>query len=253
LLLALLRFQIEQCGDVKIPVVAVERGKMPPDRFVLQWRGRGVTQTSLNGMVRLLLHGLSFQAADGELVQLSSHVLRHVFATELANQRVPVEVIARILHQRDTSVTKYYSQPSTTQVITAAETLFVDRIDLAAEMRRSPDEIASLLKDAEGKVGALTEVIGGTCTVGNMCPAKFACIGCSGNAPDPAKRHQVLQKRTWAETQAAYALEQGLLMEERQMKRLVESCQLTLDEMDLIDAARADGLRLVTIKGASRQ
>ena len=97
-------------------------------------------------MVRLLLHGLSFQAADGELVQISSHVLRHVFATELANQRVPVEVIARILHQRDTSVTKYYSQPSTNPVITAAEILFVDRIDLAAEMRRSPDEIASFLR-----------------------------------------------------------------------------------------------------------
>ena len=89
--------------------------------------------------------------------------------------------------------------------------------------------------------------------MGNMCPAKFACIGCSGNAPDPAKRHQALQKRTWAETQAAYALEQGLLVEERQMKRLVESCQLTLDEMDLIEAARADSQRLVTIAGAGQR
>jgi hypothetical protein len=103
----------------------------------------------------------------------------------------------RILRERDTSVTKYYSQPTANQVITAAEMLFVDRIDLAAEIRRSPDESAKLLREAEGKVGALTEVIGGTCTVGNMCPAKFACIGCSGNAPDPAKRDQVLQKRTW--------------------------------------------------------
>jgi hypothetical protein len=204
-------------------------------------------------MVRLLLHGLSFQAVDGEPVQISSHVLRHAFATELANQRVPIEVIARILHQRDTSVTKYYSQPTANQVITAAETLFVDRIDLAAEMRRSPDEIAKLIRDAEGRVGALTEVIGGTCTVGNMCPAKFACIGCSGNAPDPEKRHQVLQKRAWAETQAAYALEQGLLAEERQMRGVMESCQLTLDEMDLIDTARADSRRLVTITGVDGQ
>jgi integrase len=250
LLLHLLRFQIDQCGDAKIPKVPIERNKMAPDRFLLQWRGRGVTQTSLNSVVRLLLHGLSFQAADGKVVQITSHTLRHAFATELANQRVPIEVIARILHQRDTSVTKYYSRPSANQVITAAETLFVDRIDLAAEIRRSPDEVAKLIREAEGKVGALTEVIGGTCTVGNMCPAKFACIGCSGNAPDPTKRHQILQKRTWAERQAAYALKQGLLAEERQMKRIVESCQLTLDEMDLIEAARADSQRLVTIKGA---
>lgn len=253
LLLALLRFQVEHCGGSKIPVVATDRSKIPPDRFVLQWRGHGVTQATLNSMVRLLLHGLSFQAADGEPVQISSHVLRHAYATELANQRVPIEVIARILHQRDTSVTRYYSQPTANQVIAAAETLFVDRIDLAAEIRRSPDEIANLIRDAEGKVGALTEVIGGTCTVGNMCPAKFACIGCSGNAPDPAKRNQVLQKQAWAETQADYARAQGLLAEERQMRGIMESCQLTLDEMELIEAARADSLRLVTIKGSDQQ
>jgi len=229
--------------------VAIDKNKISPDRFLLQWRNRGVTQTSLNGMLRLLLHGLSFQAADGEPVQISSHVLRHAFATELANQRVPIEVIARILHQRDTSVTKYYSQPTANQVIAAAEMLFVDRIDLAAEIRRNPDDIAKLIRDAEGKVGALTEVIGGTCTVGNMCPAKFACIGCSGNAPDPAKRDQVLQKRAWAQTQATYARAQGLLAEERQMRGVMESCQLILDEMNLIDAARVDGRRLVTIKG----
>jgi integrase len=253
LLLLLLRFQTEQSGDHRIPVVSMDRCKIPPDRFVLQWRSRGVTQTSLNSMVRLLLHGVSFRAADGEPVQISSHVLRHAYATELANQRVPIEVIARILHQRDTSVTKYYSQPTGNQVIAAAETLFVDRIDLAAEIRRSPDEIAKLIKDAEGKVGALTEVIGGTCTVGNMCPAKFACIGCSGNAPDPAKRDQVLQKRAWAETQASYARTQGLLAEERQMRAIIESCQLTLEEMQLIEVARADSRRIVTIKGAGGQ
>jgi hypothetical protein len=37
------------------------------------------------------------------------------------------------------------------------------------------------------------------------------------------------------------------------MREIVESCHLTLDEMDLIEAARADGQRLVTIKGADQQ
>ena len=86
-----------------------------------------------------------------------------------------------------------------------------------------------------------------------MCPAKFACIGCSGNAPDPAKRDQVLQKRAWAEAQGTYAREQGLLAEERQMRGIIESCQLTLDEMDLIEAARADSQRLVAITGADQR
>jgi hypothetical protein len=69
--------------------------------------------------------------------------------------------------------------------------IFVDRIGVGAEALRSPDEIGQMLKDAEGKLGALTEVFGGTCVVGNMCPAKFACVGCAGNAPDPAKRYQI--------------------------------------------------------------
>ena len=76
--------------------------------------------------------------------------------------------------------------------------IFVDRIDVGAEALRSPDEIGRMLKDAEGKLGTLTEVFGGTCVVGNMCPAKFACVGCAGNAPDPAKRYQIQQKLDWA-------------------------------------------------------
>jgi len=94
----------------------------------------------------------------------------------LASLKVPVDVIAAILHQRDTTVTKYYSQPTGTQVMEAAEMIFVDRIDVAGEALRSPTEIGRMLKEAEGKVGALTEVLGGTCVVANMCPAKFACI-----------------------------------------------------------------------------
>jgi hypothetical protein len=83
--------------------------------------------------------------------------------------------------------------------------------------------------------------------------AKFACIGCSGNAPDPAKRKQVLRKQAWAEARAAYAQTQGLLAEERQLREIVESCRLILDEMDLIEAARSDSQGLVTITGADQQ
>jgi len=55
--------------------------------------------------------------------------------------------------------------------------IFVGRIDVGAEALRSPDEIGRMLKDAEGKLGALTEVFDGTCVVANMCPAKLACVG----------------------------------------------------------------------------
>ena len=140
----------------------------------------------LNTFTRFLLHGLVLRSLDGSTIQLASHLLRHAFATEMAELKVPIDVIATILHQRNRAVTQYYARPTALQVLNAAEMMFVDRIDVGAEALRSPEEIGRMLKEAEGKVGALTEVFGGTCVVANMCPAKFACVGCAGNAPDPS-------------------------------------------------------------------
>jgi hypothetical protein len=161
---------------------------------------------------------------------------------------VPVEVIAQILHQRHVEVTRYYTRPTKQQVMQAAELLFVDRIDMAAEALRSPDEIAQMLRKAEGQIGALTEVLGGTCVVSNMCPAKFACVGCSGNAPDPERRYQIEKKRSWALQQIAWANREGLPAEERQMKQLVQDCDLMLEEMGLIERARSDSRQQVVVR-----
>jgi hypothetical protein len=133
-------------------------------------------------------------------------------------------------------------------VIRAAEMIFVDRIDVGAEALRSPDEIARMLKDAEGKLGALTEVFGGTCVVANMCPAKFACVGCAGNAPDPAKRYQIQQKLDWAKEQVDYAVREHLPAEEVKLGQLIADCKLVMEEMDLIEAARADRSQDVTVQ-----
>jgi len=242
-------FLRKTCGGPKIPKVPFYPAeKAPSDRYIVQWKGRLVSQGELSSILRFLLHGLVLNPVDGKGVHLTSHLLRHALATEMASLKVSVDVIAAILHQRDISVTKYYARPTTTQVMESMESLFVDRVDIAAEALRSPNEIGRMLKDAEGKVGALSEVLGGTCTVGNACPAKFACIGCVGNAPDPAKRHQVERKRAWAIEQASWARRQRLYAEERQMKRLIQDCDLLLEEMRLIECARGDSAQLIQIQ-----
>ena len=204
-------------------------------------------QCTLNSSIRYLLHGAVVRASDGQGIHLTSHILRHAFATEMASMKVSVDVIAALLHQRDTSVTKYYSQPTGTQVMEAAEMVFVDRIDVAAEALRSPAEISRMLNEAEGKVGALTEVIGGTCVVANLCPAKFACIGCAGNAPDPEKRYQIEQKMAWAKEHALWSTSEKLFPEERRLNQLVQDCELMLEEMSLIEQTRDDSLQNVQI------
>jgi integrase len=247
-LLEVIGFLRAKTRSKMLPVVRPQFHKTPPDRYVFQWDRRALDQCALNGMIRFLLHGAAIRAADGQAVHLTSHVLRHAFATEMAGLKVPVDIIAEILHQRDTTVTKYYSRPTETQVIEAAEMIFVDRVDVAQEALRSPTEISRMLKEAEGKIGALTEVLGGTCVVANFCPAKFACIGCAGNAPDPDKRYQIEHKLAWAREQAAWAAKENLLAEARQMKHLVQDCELMVEEMDLIECARRDAAQSVVVE-----
>jgi len=222
--------------------------KMPPDRYLLQWQRQLLDQNILGSLLRFFLHGLLIDSETGTGIHFTSHLLRHALATEMASLKVPTDILAAILHQRDTSVTEYYSRPTKTQVMQATETLFVERIDVAAEALRNPEHIGQMMREAEGKIGALTEVLGGVCTVGNMCPAKFACLGCAGNAPDPGKRRQVELKRNWASSQMKWAKQQKLFAEERQMKHLVQDCDLMLEEMNLISQGRKDSEQLVQIK-----
>ncbi len=241
------RLQRQILAVKKLPLVPHQSAKYARDRYLLQWNGLPLDQASLNTAMRFLLHGAILDPAGG-CVHISSHVLRHGFATEMASLKVPVGVIAQILHQRHLEVTQYYSRPTKQQVMEAAELLFVDRIDMAAEALRSPDEIGKMLRDAEGQIGALTEAIGGTCVVSNMCPAKFACVGCSGNAPDPDRRYPIETKRTWALQQISWASREGLPAEARQMKQLVQDCDLVLEEMNLIQRARSDSQQQVQVR-----
>ncbi len=246
-LMEVLSFQRARMKVKKLPAVPHQSAKYPPDRYILQWNRKPLGQDVLNTALRFLLHEAVLNS-DGGCVHLTTHLLRHGFATEMASLKVPVDVIAKILHQRNLDVTRYYSRPTNQQVIDAAEIMFVDRIDIAAEARRSPQEIGRMLQEAEGQIGSLTEVIGGTCVVGNLCPAKFACIGCSGNAPDPDRRYQIETKRAWATEQMEWASRQGLFTERRQMKHIQSDCDLIMEEMDLILRAREDSAQTVTIE-----
>jgi hypothetical protein len=96
-------------------------------------------------------------------------------------------------------------------------------------------------------------VFGGTCVIANMCPAKFACVGCAGNAPDPGRRYQIEQRKAWAEQQLRYAVREKLAGEERTLKQLIGDCKLVMQEMDLIEAARADQAQAVSVRhGATK-
>jgi hypothetical protein len=211
--------------------------KLKPAPYLWQHDSRHLSHQNVNACMRLMLHGIMLRTADGNTVSLSSHLLRHGFATELRALGTPIDVIALLMKQRDIAVTDYYSQPTPTRLISLQKRIFENRVDLSREHIRPPAQIKRQVEAVRDKVGALIPVVGGTCTVANECPAKFACIGCAGNAPDPAKRSQVIAlKRAYGEM-FSMAETQKLPAERRKALDVLASCDDVLAEMDLIEEA----------------
>ena len=85
-----------------LPVVRLrERDRLAADRYILQWDRKAIDLGQLNSLIRFLLHGVFNGSTTGRTIHLTSHLLRHAFATEMASLKVPMDVIARILHHRN--------------------------------------------------------------------------------------------------------------------------------------------------------
>jgi len=195
-------------------------------------------------------HGMVFRTAEGGLVTVKSHLLRHLFATHAVHvEKFPVDIVGQWLHQRDIGVTHYYSRP--TDVILAAEherylSRFAAHVDLRTTVR-TPDELRRATQEAIEQMGMLTRVIGGECVAQGRCPIQFQCVGCGMNAPDPGRRSEVLEKKDYALDQRDRHLRRGQLAEARRMEAHVRDCDTMLREMDLIEEYRRDEQRRVFI------
>ncbi|MGV7643072.1 hypothetical protein PJN11_29120, partial [Mycobacterium kansasii] len=84
-------------------------------------------------------------------VTVKSHLLRHAFATEaVQRQKIPIDIVAKILHQRDLNVTEYYSSPTATQVAHAVGELhdaIASYVDIDEVILRSPEELRRELEE----------------------------------------------------------------------------------------------------------
>jgi hypothetical protein len=227
-----------------------------PASYLFQYAGRHLSAAAITACLRFLLHGLVFRTRDGQAVVLTAHLLRHAFATHAVQvEKIPVDIVGEWLKQKQLDVTEYYSQPTDTMIAEAADRYLARiaaHIDVGEAVRRSPPELQALYEASRGKVGTLAEVIGGHCVSHGFCAAKFACVGCAGKVPDPAKRHQVERQRQWATAQVPLASAEGLYPEAERMKQLIRDCDTELEEMDQIEAYRRDEARDTPIYIAPR-
>ena len=212
--------------------------------YLFQYRHHHLDGGTITSCMRFLLHGMMFETKEGKPVVLKAHLLRHTFATYAVQvAKVPIDIVAEWLKQKDLEVTRYYSRVPESLVAEEHGT-FVTHLALQVNVRevflRSPQEIREQLEQAKRCVGTLIPVTGGECTLDGRCPSQFACIGCPAKTPDPAKRYQVEHMRKRGQEKLAYCQQEGLVLEVERIRRLIHHCETELLEMDAIEHYRED-------------
>jgi hypothetical protein len=250
-----------QAGE-GLPIVAYSPNYPRKHRFerapyLLQYNHQALPGETLTACMRFLLHGMIFRTRDAKPVILKAHLLRHAFATFAVQvEKIPLDIVGALLKQKNLEVTDYYSQPTESMVAEAHDRYLARsalHLNVGEALRRSPEELQRLYQEAAGKAGTLADVVGGQCVSHGFCAAKFACVGCPGKVPDPAKRLQLEKHKVWAMQQVTYAAEEGLLPEAERMRQLARDCETELQEIEAIEAYRKDEKRAVQIHLEARQ
>ena len=195
---SLLRFLRTRHQVKKLPIVSHESPKYPPDRTCSSeqrkaWLRRPQHRAALPA---------STNRADARWKGTPSRPRTCSdmgFATEMASLHVPADMSRGSSISDMSEVTQDYARPTKQQVVEAAELLFVDRIDVAAEAVRHRMKIGKLLRDAEGQIGALSEVLGGTAwsaTCARRNSPRRVRRECAGSEPSRSNRYEAALGRT---------------------------------------------------------
>jgi hypothetical protein len=239
-----------QAGDV-LPKVAFhgDNNRAPdfPDcrPYLFQYYGKHFSYRTITACLRFLCHGMVFTNTEGKAVVLKAHLLRHVFATHLRQvEKVPLDIVAVILHQKNLRITSYYAAPQWQQVVEATDTLLdrfathLGRVEDA--FVRAPAELQRQWETAKQTVGTLAHVPGGDCTCHAICPFSYVCTGCVYKAPDPNRREELVEQKQWAMIRLDQVKRRGMGPETVKMEALIGRCNTELEEMRLIEEYRND-------------
>ena len=210
-----------------------------PKPYFFQYNEKAFKVDALHSCLRFLLHGLSFETQEGQPVVVKTHLLRHAFATEaVQRQEIPVDIVAKILHQRDLNVTRYYSEPTPSQVaekVGELHSVISNYIDLDEAILRSPKELQREWEEHKAKVGVYNNVLGGTCVTDKVCPVKMACLGCVAKIPQPEKKHELIEVVDLSKDMEKRFASMGLTVEVNKAKQMRKLARNELKEIELIE------------------
>jgi hypothetical protein len=213
--------------------------------YLFQYNGAHLLQKSITACMRFLCHGMIFQSADGNLVVLKAHLLRHVFATHLREvEHVPLDIIAAILHQKDIQVTGYYAAPSWQRIVETTDSLldhFATHLGSVEDaFVRAPAELQRQWETAKERVGTLAKVPGGDCSCHAICPFSYVCTGCVYKVPDPSRRDEIVEQKQWAMIRLDQVKRRAMGPEIVKLQALIQRCNTELEEMTIMEEYRND-------------
>jgi hypothetical protein len=215
-----------------------------PKPYLFQYNNKSFKNNAIYSCLRVLLHGLHFETQEGKAVTIKTHLLRHAFATEaVQRQKLPIDIVAKILHQRDVGVTGYYSEPTPSQVAQSVSDLhdvISDYVDLDEAVLRSPEELQQELEEYKEKVGVFNNVLGGTCVTDFVCPTKMQCLGCQAKVPQPEKKHELEEVIELSKDMEKRFSKMNLPVEVKKAKAMRKHARNELKEIDLIEKYREE-------------
>ncbi|HDR7470486.1 MULTISPECIES: tyrosine-type recombinase/integrase [Bacillus] len=210
-----------------------------PKPYFFQYNEKAFDRKALSVYLRFLLHGLHFETQEGQPVIIKTHLLRHAFATEaVQRQEIPIDIVAKILHQRDLNVTRYYSEPTPSQVtekIGELHSVISNYVDLDEAILRSPEELQRAWEVHKANVGVYNNVVGGTCVTDKVCPVKMACLGCVAKIPQPEKKHELIEVVDLSKDMEKRFASMGLMIEVNKAKQMRKLARNELEEIELIE------------------
>ena len=215
-----------------------------PKPYFFQYNEKAFHSKALSACLRFLLHGLRFETQEGQPVIIKTHLLRHAFATEaVQRQEISVDIVAKILHQRDLNVTRYYSEPTPSQVaekVGELHSVISNYVDLDEAILRSPEELQREWEEHKAKVGVYNNVIGGTCVTDKVCPVKMACLGCVAKIPQPEKKHELIEVVELSKDMEKRFASMDLTVEINKAKQMRKLARNELKEIELIEKYREE-------------
>lgn len=251
-----LRLLKEHYDDGVIPYVQYREKRKhlfpQPLPYYFQYAGKAIKKETIYCSIRFLLHGLIFETKNGKPVTIKTHLLRHAFATEaVQRQKIPIDIVAKMLHQRDLDVTEYYSAPTATQIVESVNELhdaYSSYQDIEGAYLRSPQELQKEFDDYREKVGVFNKVLGGTCVTDYVCPTKMQCLGCKAKIPEPDQENELLEVIKLSRDMAKRYKLLGLEVEVRKANEMAKQARIELKEIDLIKKYREECHYVPTIQ-----